>query len=101
MDLTGLEREDLIEIIHNQRTHIEKLQAEIEKGTVIKKTTPVPTRPTLPSQTVAVLGKNRKFRFPTFRFKGEVYRADEVQYNQSLLEEIVKATGDSILKEVN
>lgn len=101
MDLTGLEREDLVEIITEQATYITKLEAQLQTGvgnkTIVSKATP--TKPIIPAP-VEVGGSLRRFRFPTFRFEGTVYRADEAVFNNDLLNRIVRTTGNSILKEI-
>lgn len=100
MDLTGLEREDLIEIIGNQADYIKRLEAQLntaEKAQPVQKKQE--TKPTIP-QPVEVLGSLRLFRFPTFRYNGKVHRSDEVVLDKSLLEEIAKQTGDQILRKV-
>lgn len=101
MDLTGLEREDLVEIINNQAAFIAELEAKLAKtDNVITKKAEPESKPTLPSSPVDVLGKLYKFRYPSFRFGGELHRADKAQYDLPLMERIVKS-GLPIMYEVS
>ncbi len=101
MDLSALEREDLVEIINNQAAYIKELEGKLqlaEKNLPVKK---VISKPSLPKDAVTVLGKKYLFRYPAFVFGGVNYRADEAQYDSALMEQIVGKPGQTILKLVD
>lgn len=100
MDLTALEREDLIEIINNQASHIAGLEKKLAGVATTKKAEPE-SKASIPVQPVEVLGKRYKFRFPLFKFNGQSCKANEVQYDEALLEKIAKTKGQTILVELS
>lgn len=99
MDLTGLSHEELSEIITTQKKYIAELESKMAMQELVPKKRELPERPSIPGK-VYVLERFRKFRFPSFRFEGKEYRADEAQYDLPLMERIVNSTGGSILKEM-
>jgi len=99
MDLTGLTHEELSDVITTQKKYIAELESKVAMLELVPKKRELPARPSIPGK-VYVMGGFRKFRFPSFRFDGKEYRADEAQYDLPLMERIVNVTGGKILKEV-
>lgn len=101
MDLQLLDKEQLIDIIHNQANDVAALEMEVAWLKEQKNKQDLPVKEVLKANPVEIDGELYYITLPRFIKGGKSYTAEQACLNEGLLRKILSDPYQMILKKVN